>query len=170
MPDDSLKTVLARLDAIEAKLGTIEAGSVAIPVPTGGLYDFVRPAPGTAPYGLGVQMTTPDVAELLKRACHSVNWRGDTVFEAGSPYLEEVWAEIEALKAAKATDPVVQPYRRLFPEFVGLALLTNVFPVQKYRGMYTDYDRWVGTTPLSFIEAHLKAVSGGGQASGDVAE
>lgn len=120
--EETLAEILARLTAIEAELsGTVKP----VPVPTGGAYQFVRTFDS---YGKGTKVETADEAENVKRACASINWNGDTVYDPG-PYLDEVWAEIGKLQNA---DPALMPYyQTLDPAMACFGLLMGQFDTQR---------------------------------------
>jgi hypothetical protein len=144
-----------RLAAIEEKLPVNITITTPAPEPSeaGGLYDFVRPPADEPPYGLGIAMTSVDVGEAINRACHGVNWRGDIVLSPAM--LDEVWTEIEALKAGDVA--LIAKYRNLDPGFAGLALLTGLTDPAKYDGFIgqAKRDAWAGTTVQSFIDGQF---------------
>ena len=97
---------------------------------------FVRPDPVEPRYGEGIPMTTPDVREALKRSLYGVTPAGN-VARFGKDY-DDVWAEIEALKAAGQFDPIVEPYLALIPETAFFGLLTGRIGLPKWDGLGMD--------------------------------
>lgn len=141
----------ARLDKIEAALGTAPA-----PAPTGGLYDFVRPDPVEPRYGLGVEMTSPDVAEAKKRAMSCVDWRGG---QTRSTDEDSTWAEVQKLQGGRPSD--IEPYRMLNPEFAGYALLVGLIDPVSRDGPSFGKNRekresLSGATIQSFLDDQLR--------------
>jgi hypothetical protein len=155
--DEKLDLILAKLAALEAVFATHVNLPVAVPTQAGGLYDFVRPGPGEPRYGLGVEMGEPDAFEAKKRSMHAVNWRGG---QTRSTDEDAVWAEIDKLKAGKPED--VEDYALLDPEFVGFALLTNLFQPRSLRSPFIPWEPkyWAGSTIQSFMDEQF-AVTGG---------
>lgn len=157
MPDlytEKLDLILARLDAIEAKL----AAAPQTPAPDAGLFRFVRPAVReTGRWPADVDMVAPDPEEVFQRALHGVNWRGGAVSDQT---YEEAWQEIEALKAGD--EKLIAVYREagLDPEFAGVALLTGLISPAKHDAMSFGVNfgvrrGYAGYTTASFIEAQL---------------
>jgi hypothetical protein len=122
------------------------------PSETGGIYQYVRPDPAEPRYGAGIKMTGPDAAEGIKRACYSVRWNGDQMLTLPPEREDEVWAEIEKLKAG---DPeLVQKYLLVNPEMAGFALLTELLDPVKYDGFLgqSKRDALYGVTVQSFLD------------------
>lgn len=143
--DEKLDEILARLGKIENVLLIAQPE----PAKTGGLYDFVRPVPAEPRHGAGVRMTSPDVDEALLRCKYAVRWNGDVALNPDQE--NEVWAEIEALKAGDAK--LIAKYQVLDPTFAGFALLTALLDVSKYDGFLgqSKRDAYSGETVETFI-------------------
>jgi hypothetical protein len=161
--DDKLDLILARLDAIEAKLAPAAAPAT---VPTDGLFRFVRPAVRNVNQWTG-DMTSPDAEEAFQRAIHGVNWRGGYI--ADSSY-DEAWVEIERLKAGD--QKLVAFYLYLDPEFAGFGLLTGLFSPVNYDGASFGVNgaaraSFAGYTIQRFIDEQILVSQSGGGASGD---
>lgn len=134
-----MATVEEMLTSIANEIADVKklvAAAATPPAPTGGLFDFVRPDPVEPRYGEGIPMTSPDVAEAMKRALYGVTWAG-TVARAGTDY-DDVWVEIESLKVAGQFDPIVEPYLAMLPETAGFALLTGLIGLPKWDGLGSD--------------------------------
>ena len=97
---------------------------------------FVRPVEVEPRYGEGIPMTAPDVQEALKRSLYGVTPAGN-VARFGKDY-DDVWAEIEALKAAGQFDPIVAPYLSMIPETAFFGLLTGRIGLPQYDGLGGD--------------------------------
>ena len=97
---------------------------------------FIRPVEVEPRYGEGIPMTAPDVQEALKRSLYGVTPAGN-VARFGTDY-DDVWAEIEALKAAGQFDPIVEPYLALVPETAFYALLVGRIGLPKWDGLGMD--------------------------------
>ena len=157
MPDlytEKLDLILARLDAIEAKL----AAAPHAPATDAGLFRFARPAVReTGKWPADVDMVAPDPEEVFRRALHGVNWRGGAVSDQT---YEEAWQEIEALKAGDEKLIAVYREANLDPEFAGIALLTGLIQPAKYDGPTFGVNSGVrrgyaGYTAASWVEAQL---------------
>ncbi len=156
---DLLTKILVNQEAMAKEIQEIKAKISASPAPvsqTGGLYAFKRPDPVEPRYGFGIKMTSPDVAEALKRAVYCVDWAGD---QKRSSDEDAVWAEITKLQTS--TDPKdFEPYALLDPEFAGFALLTNLIQTPasdaaSFGQTKKTRESYAGTTVQSFLEAQF---------------
>jgi hypothetical protein len=168
---EKLDAILAALGGLSERLANVEqilqvATTAPAPEPpaqiVGPLAAFVRPPAGVQPYGYGVEMTEPDVAEALRRAMYCVTWRGE--MGVAEEDIQRRWEVIERLKVA---DPaIIQHYVSLHPEFCGFALLTGLIQphTQDALSFGAEAERrrgWAGTTVQSFLDSQFATSDGG---------
>ena len=144
MSNEFETAVLARLDAIEARLAPATPTAVSI---------WIRPAPGLPRYGLGKRMSAPDVGEAIQRALSGVLWNGDLARAEGDE--EIVWAEVETLKGGLWED--IKPYAMLNEDFCYFGLLTGVFQITaadalSFGTTARQRERWAGYTIQGFLD------------------
>lgn len=134
-----------------------------------GIYAFTRPSDGEFRHGLGVKMTSPDVAEFVERSRYAVRYSGFLALGPGQE--DEAWAEIQAIQNG---DPgIIKTYAEagIDPLLVAVLLMQGILDPIRYDGptfgnAAEKRRALVGWTPQYWLENEFAIMRGGAAPSG----